>query len=175
MFTKSSLAGCAWLFRWTAPLMWSAVSVGIQSSESDPTPAPWSRSQLRKHTFGGQFSMSHVLLNLPPVPLYLTHRHPEELQMDLKGVSVSVASGGGPVLTTGGGALLHLGLWVRGSRDNASVNTPDGDLWALWKFNVTLRATCTCWGQRWAQPGDGPRLPCVSALETKCQWGGIRS
>lgn len=80
----------------------------------------------------------------------------------------------GAALTTGGGALLHLALWVRGSWDNAAVNTPDGDLWVLWKFNVTLRATCAHWGQRWARPGKGPRLPCVGALETKCQRGGHR-
>lgn len=92
------------------------------------------------------------------------------VQTDLKGVTVSMdPGGGGGVLTTGGGALLHLAIWVRRNWDNAAVNTPDGDLWVLWKFNVTLRATCTHWGQRWAQPGDGPRLPCVSTLETKCQ------
>lgn len=77
----------------------------------------------------------------------------------------------GAALTTGGGALLHLSLWVSGSLDNAAVNTADGDLWALWKFNVTLRVTCAHWGQRWAWPGNGPRLPCVGTLETKRQWG----
>lgn len=82
----------------------------------------------------------------------------------------------GAALTTGGGALLHLSFWVSGSPDNAAVNTADGDLWALWKFNVTLHVTCAYWGQRWAWPGDGPRLPCVGTLETKRQWGGgIRS
>lgn len=74
----------------------------------------------------------------------------------------------GAVLTSGRGALLHLVLWVGGSGDNGAVNTPDGDLWVLWKFNVTLRATCAHWGQRWAQSGDAPSLPRVSSLETKC-------
>lgn len=95
-----------------------------------------------------------------------------DISMDPKGVTVSVAPGGA-ALTTGGGALLHLSLLVSGSLDNAAVNTADGDLWALWMFNVTLRVTCAHWGQRWAWPGDGPRLPCVGTLETKRQWGVV--
>lgn len=88
----------------------------------------------------------------------------------------SICGPRGAAVTTGGGALLHLALWVRGNRDNGVVNTPDGDLWVLWKFNVTLRATCAHWGQRWARPGGSPRLPCVGTLETKRQArGGIGS
>lgn len=60
----------------------------------------------------------------------------------------------------------------QGGWDNAAVNTPDGDLWVLWKFNVTLRATCSHRGQRWARSGSRPRPPCVGELETKRQTQG---
>lgn len=117
-----------------------------------------------------------MLLNLLSLPLYVSQRSCRWSWRVSLYLRTQAGGGGDAVLTTGGGALLHLAIWVRGTWDNAAVNTPDGDLWVLWKFNVTLRATYTHWGQRWALPGDGPGFPCVSALETKCQWGGaVRS
>lgn len=154
--------------------MWSAA---IPSSAPDPTLdrlSLWSEVALQKHTF------CCWLLTLAgkKKPLALEYSASVSLCDSLRGAVDGfegchcICGPGGVALTTGGGALLHLALWVRGSRDNAAVNTPDGDLWVLWKFNVTLRATCAHWGQRWARPGGGPRLPCVAALETKCRRGG---
>lgn len=154
--------------------MWSAVSVTIPSSEPDPkstlafTPSSmlvqlhWLFTQNKPLAFE---SFTSASLSVS-----------ETLRRAVDGFEGChcICGPRGAALTTGGGALLHLALWVRGSRDNAAVNTPDGDLWVLWKFNVTLRATCAHWGQRWARPGGNPRLLCVGALETKCQWGGQR-
>lgn len=165
--------------------MWSTVSVTIPSSEPDPTLVRVSPQSESSHSFfrNTRYIYGPESLQLHRLNKQVTHCwtfSSVSLSASLQGAVdgfegchwICGRSVGGVALTTGGGALLHLALWVWGSRDNAAVNTPDGDLWVLWKFNVTLRATCTRWGQRWACPGDGPMLPCVGALETKCQLGG---
>lgn len=178
--------------------MWSAVSVTILSSEPDPKHTLTHRSTCCSLT--GIFENTHLIWNLcscstadflhsaswkrtvpalhSSVCLSVWLRDTQRSCRWIWRVSLYLCTQGSALSARGGwgGALLHLSLWVRGSRHNAAVNTADWDLWALWKFNVTLRVTCAHWGQRWARPGDGPGLPCVDTLETKRQsGGGIRS